>query len=420
MALRLLSLLLTLLLLSAAHATTDPLETQARRFVMLATALGHVRPAEIDAYWGPPELDMRARGKPPTLAQLGRDVAGLRADVARDAPSSRQQRLLARLGHLAALLHVLQKPRALSFDQEARQVYGLVIPPPDLRRQARTLAALDRMLPGRGDLSARLAAWRTRFVIPDYRRRAVFLRALEECRARTLAHLPLPPDEKVDVVWGAQVPAAWHRYQGRHRSRLEINPAAVADPGTALDVACHEGYPGHHVQFVAMDDGHPPVEDTVVILRSPEMALREGAANYGVELAFPPAQRLAFMRDVLFPMAGFDPRQAAAFEKVHRAVTGLSLSVMPILKDFYDGRLASGDAMAHLVLDAQIESPAALMDFTKDMGAYVAGYTAVRDMVGACVAAGGPDRWKALNAMMTRVDIGVLDSTRWPSPGHCL
>jgi hypothetical protein len=419
----LLALVLAAGLVSSARATPDPLEMQARRFVVLATSLGHIHPKEIDAYWGPPELDMRKHGSMPSLAGLRQDLIRLRGDVARDAPSVRRDRLGTRLDHLIALLGVIEKPRALGFDQQARQVYGVVLPPDGYGR-SRALAVLNRILPEHGDLTSRLAAWRTRFVIPQERRKAVFLRALAECRARTLAHWPLPPDEKVDVVWDADVAAAWHRYQGRHSSLLQINPAAVADPGSALDVACHEAYPGHHAQFVVMDDAAGPhglpVEDTVVILRSPEQVLREGAANYGADLAFPASARLAFMRDVLFPLAGLDRKQAASFVQVHRTVGELALSVLPTLRDYHDGRIASGDAMARLVLDAQVTSPEALLEFTRDMGAYVTGYTAAQDMVANCVVARAHqgEHWTALRAIVAGADIGILDSSSHDCAGH--
>lgn len=407
---RLAALVLAVALGSSARAASDPLEAQGRRFVVLATSLGHLHPREIDAYWGPPELDMRRRGPVPSLPALRRDMAQLRGAVAADAPSPRRDRLAGRLDHLIALLDVIAKPHALSFDEEARRVYGLAVPAPRPEVQARALKKLDRLLPGRGDLASRLSAWRARFSIPEDRRRAVFERALAQCRAATLAHWPLPKDEQVDVVWGADVPAAWQRYQGHDRSRLEINPAAVADPGTALDVACHEAYPGHHAQFLMMAAAGLPVEDTVVILRSPDQVLREGAANAGIDLAFAPAARLAFTRDVLFALAGFDRRDAAAFVQVHRLVGELALSVMPILRDYYDGRMASGDAMAHLMLDAQVSSPQALLEFTRELGATVAGYTVARDIVAACMAAraGKGDRWPVLRAIVADRDVRAL------------
>lgn len=411
---KLLAVVLAAGLGSFAHAASDPLEAHARRFVMLATALGHLKPKEVDAFWGPPDLDRRNKAPAPSLAGLRQNLIRLRGDVARDPPSPRRDRLAARLDHLIARLAMMENPRVQDFDRQARQIYGVVAPPPDGKAQARALAALNRLLPGHGDVAARLAAWRARFVIPEARRKAVFLRALTECRARTQVHWPLPPDEKIDVIWGVDVPAAWHRYQGHGRSRLEINPAAVADPGAALDVACHEAYPGHHAQFVMMEqdagaDGLP-VEDTLVLLHSPEQVLREGAANYGIELAFPPKARLAFIRDVLFPLAGFDRAQAAVFERVHRLVDGLSPSTLPILRDYYDGRLASGDALARLMLEAQVASPQSLMDFTRDEGAYVTGYAVARGMIGACVAARDPtkDPWAVLRSIVAGSDTAIL------------
>ena len=96
----------------AAPARPDPLEAQARQFVRLATSLGHLRPKEIDAYWGPQDLDQRNKGEPPSLLALRRNLQELRVDVGRDAPSMRQGRLAARLDGLIALLGVIEKPRS--------------------------------------------------------------------------------------------------------------------------------------------------------------------------------------------------------------------------------------------------------------------------------------------------------------------
>jgi hypothetical protein len=400
----------------SAPAAPDPLEGQARRFVMLATSLGHLHPREIDAYWGPSDLDMRSKGDAPSLPDLRRQLLQLRRDVDQGPPSPRRSRLAGRLDHLIALLKVIEKPRAMSFAEQARQVYGMTTPALDSRDHARAMKRLDRVLPGHGDLMPRLAAWRGKFVIPIERRKTVFLRALARCRTATAAHWPLPADERLDTVWRSDVPAAWHRYQGHHRSLLQINPEAVADPASVLEVACHEAYPGHHAQFLAMDASGKKlfVEDTVVLLRSPEQMLREGAASYGADLAFPDLARLTFMRDILFPLAGFDPREAASFLEVDRALADLALWATPILRDYYDGRITSGDAMARLMLDAQISSPQALLEYTRDMGAYVNGYAAAGQLVVQCVAARAKnsDRWSVLRAVVGDMDVSVLDSSR--------
>lgn len=403
-----------LLLLWGTSVRAAPLDTHARRFVTLALTLTRMDGQAIDAYFGPPALQPPPGATPPTPDGLRASLVQLRTDMAKDAKTPRRDRLLARVDHLLALLAMMQAPKRLSFAQEAQQVYGVALPHADPRRLARVKAELAALLPGKGDLANRVSAYRERFVVPYDRRVSVFDAALAQCRARTAKHWKLPHGEKLSILWQPAVDAAWHQYKGRLKSGLMINPAAVSTPGTALDVACHEAYPGHHAQFLMLAAEGMPVEDTVVILRSPEQVLREGAANYGVDLAFPLAERIAFTRDVLFPLAQFDPKEAERFVRIHALVNELSLSVMPVLRDWRDGRLTRAQAETALEQGAMIPSAPALLQFTDTMGAYVTGYTVARDLIRDCVAARGGDAWASLRAIVAKLDISALQSCRKP------
>src|SRR4029079_17714279 len=66
------------------------------------------------------------------------------------------------------------------------------------------------------------------------------------------------------------------------------------------------------------------VEFTVYPLFSPQSLIAEGTANYGIEVAFPGDERAAFERDVLYPEAGLDPSQAAAYARVQTLVDRLA------------------------------------------------------------------------------------------------
>ena len=96
----------------------------------------------------------------------------------------------------------------------------------------------------------------------------------------------------------------------------------------AIDLACHEGYPGHHVynalleQHLVRERGW--IEFTVYPLFSPQSLIAEGTANYGIEVAFPGNDRIAFERDALYPAAGLDPSQAAAYAEVAALVDRLA------------------------------------------------------------------------------------------------
>ncbi|QJU59603.1 hypothetical protein HL653_19230 [Sphingomonas sp. AP4-R1] len=406
-------------------APADPVEAQARRFVELALAFGQTDEKEVDAYFGPDSLRPKADAKVPSLDDLQRDLTTLAVDIAADPGpvTPRRTRLASRVAHLQALIGTIQKPRSLSFDEEARRVYGIDPAPVDAAAMARAVAELGRLLPGRGPLAARVDAFRARYVIPEDKREALFDRALGECRRRTRAHWPLPSTERVDVEWTTSVDAAWHRYRGNYHSQLQINPQAVAFLGSAIDVACHEAYPGHHAQFVmqtlAARPNGLPIEERVVLLRSPDSMFREGAANYGVDLAFPPADRLAFERDVLFPLAGFPATDAARFEKVRALIDVLAPATAPILRDYRDGRITADAAAAALQRDALVSSPQALLGFVDQLGAYALGYTVARDWVADRVAAAAGkdgDRWAVLKTYVAAPGMPSSPPPSTPTP----
>jgi hypothetical protein len=413
---------------AGAAGGVDPLQPLADRFVSLALQLGHLpgHEAEVDSYFGPPSLALGAAARPQTLAQLSVAAHGLDADLAREqqgAASGRGERLLGQTRSLAALIDQLQRPQPLSFAREAVAIYAMSMPVVDRRATRRTLRALDALLPGHGAITERLETFQGRFVIPPERRKAVFERALQACRERTLRHWTLPAGEHLEVEWTDTVPAAWHRYRGGGRSTLEINAQAVALVGQALDVACHEAYPGHHAQFLLLDQkagpGGAAVEDSIALLHSPVSVLREGAANFGVALAFPLPERVAFDRQVLFPLAGIDPALAQRYEEVNALVMELSAAAVPILAAYRDGRSSFGAAAAELEDSALIGSPQALLRFEDDEGAYALGYTAARDRVRHYVevrsACTGQDPWQVLAEVVSSPQVAALDQ----DAAHC-
>jgi hypothetical protein len=369
-----------------------PTEQPATTFVTLALRLNSLEGHgdEVDSYFGPESLRPPPNEAPMKLSSLVAEADALLERIEQEqqiAPTARGARQLAQVSSFAALLEIIEQPRHWSFAREALNVYRMPMPVIDPAATRRTLTALSAALPrgSNASLSQRLTDFLAHFVVPPERRQAVFKRALSECRTRTLAHWKLPPDEQLDVEWTSSVSAAWHRYRGHDRSTLQINPDALALIGSAIDIACHEAYPGHHTQYLALEQNAGAaglgVEDRIVLLRSPVSVLREGAANFGVEIAFPLEERIAFDRDVLFPLAGLDPTQAQRYDTVHRLIDELASAAVPILAAYRDRRLTFGEAASKLVTDAQISSPASLLQFTDKYGAYVLGYTAARDQI---------------------------------------
>lgn len=394
---------------------SDPLERQGQAFVELALALGGHKASEVDAYFGPPTLDTRANTTPPPLADLQARAQALLAELEQQPLAPRTARLQQRLNYFIALLaNVTAAPKPL-FADEARELYGIELPVLEEADFKDIIEAIDALLPGTGNLPFRVAAFRNQLVVPAIKRAEVFERALAECKARTLQHWPLPDTETVTLEWTREVPAAWHRYEGEYRSTLQVNPLSVAFIGSAIDVACHEGYPGHHAQFVLMEsaagESGLPVEETVVLLRSPDSVLREGAANYGVDLVFPPAERLAFERDVLFPLAGISAAQAEKHQQLHQLLNALSYAALPILADYRDGGLSFNSSTFALERQALVASPSALLEYVNEFGAYSAGYTVARDLLQDYVegkATTEAEQWALLREVLINPAVSIL------------
>jgi hypothetical protein len=418
----------------AGDAVADPMQPLAQSFVSAALALRYVpgQAAQIDSYFGPPSLNAPP-DEAPTLDMLSDRVRTLVADIEAQqmaTPSARGARLSGQVRSLNALLEQARRPGSVSFEDEASGVYDMDMPLDDPQGTAHRLKALESLLPGTGDVSQRLQQFRSRFLVPSARRQVVFERALEACRQQTQAHWPLPPAEHLEVQWTDEVAAAWHRYRGDYRSTLQINPRSIAEIGQMLDVACHEAYPGHHAQFLLLDQaagaGGPAVEDTVVLLHSPASVLREGAANYGVSLAFPPRQRVTFDTNVLFPLAGLDPAQARRYEQVKQLTDELSSAAAPVLAAYRDGRMTFGEAAVALRTDALIDSPAELLRYADEHGAYVLGYAAARERVRTYLnlqtACTGADAWTVLAEVVSEPRVAVLraQDARCANANHAL
>ena len=164
------------------------------------------------------------------------------------------------------------------------------------------------MLPGADPLQQRLEDFRSRFVIPRDRLEQTFAAAIEACRARTLRHIELPKDESFTVEYVTnQSWSAYNWYQGDYRSVIQVNTDLPVRVDGAIDLACHEGYPGHHVYNVLLEKnltrGRKWMEFSVYPLFSPQSLIAEGTANYGIDVTFPAGERLRFEQDVIFPAA---------------------------------------------------------------------------------------------------------------------
>ena len=114
---------------------------------------------------------------------------------------------------------------------------------------------LAEILPGRGTVRERYAAWLdTQRVPPD--RVLPATRALADAlgsRARERYGLPEGEGVDVEVVHG-ELWFAFASYQGDLRSSIRINTELPIHAFELLDLVAHEIYPGHHTEHILKED----------------------------------------------------------------------------------------------------------------------------------------------------------------------
>jgi hypothetical protein len=321
------------------------------------------------------------------------------------------------LGAMAARARMLGGER-LSFDQEAQALYDVRPPQFETGHFDSLLARLDSLLPGRAPLAERYQRFRDRLMIPATLVDTIFKTAIAACRARTLAHLALPQGERFDLEYVKDTPwNAYNWYKGGYRSVIQVNLDFPIPLDRAVDLACHEGYPGHHAYNVLLEKNlvrdRGWVEFSVYPLFSPQSLIAEGSANYGIAMAFPGAERAAFERERLFPLAGLDPARAEEYYRVQALVDRLSYAGNEAARRYLDGEIDAAAAAAWLTRYALMEPARAQqrVRFIDKYRSYVINYNLGRDLVAAYVEReGGADpgrRW--------RVFAELLSSPRLPS-----
>ena len=416
------ALVLSFLLLLGACASTvpspggsmapDTADLIARDYVQLVLGVGEREPGYVDAYYGPPEWAATAKAEQRTLDQLSSGAAALsgRLDaLPRPAGSEDRQRIAYLKAHVSAVRARLRMlgGEKLSFADEAEALFGIR---PELKPLSHYDAVLDRvdaLVPGQGPLIDRVVAFRAAFVIPKDRLEPVMHAAIAECRRRTAEHIALPADESFTLAFVTDKPwSGYNYYQGNAVSKIEINSDFPIYTERAIDLGCHEGYPGHHVYNALLertfvrDKGW--VEMSVYPLFSPMSFVAEGSANYGIDLAFPGDQGTVFERDVLMPLAGLAPADIAAKNRLLALTRELARSEYTIADDFLSGRVGREETIARLskyTLTAP-DKAAQRLRFIETYRSYIINYGLGRDTVQTWVEAQGSDHWRGMETLL--------------------
>ncbi len=378
---------------AADSAMPRDINNLAERYVHLVLAMGQHDKDYVDAFYGPAEWKTAAEKEKKPLDAIRDEAVQLSASISKlPTPDSELERL--RVANLSKQLAALEarvrivKGERLNFDDESQALYDAVAPTRPESHFAAVLTQLEAKLPGKGSVSERYEEWRKRFVIPKEKLDAVFQLAIKECRARTLAKLKLPPNESftVEYVTGKSW-SGYNWYKGDFRSLIQVNTDLPVYVDRAVDLAAHEGYPGHHV-YNALLEKHLVkdrswVEFSVYALFSPQSLIAEGTANYGKEVVFSKAERMKFEKEVVFPAAGIDPKLADEYYAVQEMTKELSYAGNEAARRFINGEIDAAAVAAWLEKYALMEPKRAQqrVRFIEQYRSYVINYNLGEDMV---------------------------------------
>jgi hypothetical protein len=309
------------------------------RYVRLCLRLGRLEDGFIDAFIGPSEWEQSVAADEPFDPRRLQDEARLLLDGLDDADLEEDRRRWLR-GQLEALQCVAARLSGenIAWTDEVERCYGV--------RAVRTDAGvfedihrrLDTALPGSGTVRERYIAWEKNNVVPREKLVPALERLKEVLRPRAHALAPMPAEESVTYELVSNTPwVSFTRYEGQHRSRIEVNADLPISIVVLVDLAAHEAYPGHHTERTVKDvhlcRGLGRVETSVVVASAPEALVSEGMGMNALEVGLGP-QPFDVVAGVLADLdLRFEPLEADEFHSAELALYAVGMNAAFMLHE---------------------------------------------------------------------------------------
>jgi hypothetical protein len=387
------------------EAEKPDLDSYASEYVQLVLSIGNFNEYYIDAYLGPDSVLTAAKNSGLTLDQISGRLDTLSNNL-REFESEkndsiyindlRKKRLLAHIESARAYTEKLNGGE-LTFEEEVERVYGYSYEIMDLDEINLILDSISSLLPGQGSIADRWRPLRKRFLVPTDKIDTLFMKSISDAREATLNKIALPQSEMFKVEYVKDQPwSAYNWYKGDYYSLIQVNTDADIFIDRPIDLAAHEGYPGHHTYQCLMEktflkDRYWP-EYTVYPLFSPTALLSEGLAEYGIDIVFGDEEKYEYEKIVLMPLAGMDTTGFDLFKKVSSLVSKLDHAGLYAASGYINGNLSKEETKDFLIEYALMseEKASQRVDFIDRFGAYIINYTLGVELVSNYIKQAGP------------------------------
>lgn len=394
------------------------LDAIANQYLKLALKIGQYDPDLIDAYYGPEKWKPKPNeGKELPYEELKWQTTSLINQLSaiddmgfNNIELLRYQFLNKQLQAMRTKLDMLSGMK-YPFDVESLRLYDAVAPVTEMYVYDSLVEKLSEQLPGIGDLSARYEAYSKAFIIPPDKLDIVFQAAISEARTRVKQHLDLPENESFTIEYVSDKPwSAYNWFKGNAQSLIELNIDYPIYIERAIDIACHEGYPGHHVYNAMLEKNLVQArnwyEFQVYPLFSPQSFIAEGSAIYGVEIAFSYQERIEFEKNVLFPLAGLDTSKVEEYYEIQVLRKGLLAAGIDIARAYLSMEIDHDTAIDYLKKYLQFTTARAeqRLSFYDRYRSYVINYTLGEEYVRRRIEDeldSGESKWEIFNEILS-------------------
>jgi len=367
----------------------------AEEYVTLGLTIGQYDKNFVDAYYGPDSLKPKAEpgedfprdsllASVNTLMNELKLIAGS-AEV--DSNRIRANWIYNQLIAFGSRIRIASGTYG-TFDQESKELFGVVAPVYDEDYFKKQVDQLDSILPGKGNVNDRFQRLANKFIIPKDKLDPVFKAATAEARKRTLAHYQLPAGESFSLEYVTDKPwNGYNWYKGKYQSVVQINTDIKIFIDRAIDVGSHESYPGHHVYNMLLEKNlyHDRgwVEISLYPLFSPQSLIAEGSANFGIELAFPGDDKVKFAKNVLLPLAGLDTAGIDVYFKALTIKNSLNYARNEAARGLVNNTMSESKARSWLRKYCLMNDETAdkSISFIKKYRSYVINYNYGQDLV---------------------------------------
>lgn len=295
-------------------------------YLGLGLRMGKHQEDYVDYYYGPSEIkervDQESKVNP---KQLLDDCSSLKKRVFDQGFDDKREKYLEKM--LSAMEVTIERDFLgvkrpveeifkLQNDMELRPIKESKLD--DLRAQ------INEAYEGAGTLSERMARMREKRSVPESEVLKAFRKGLDITEQRTREVFPdmLPKEESIElkefskdesVKW-----SCYESYKGNFKSLVRVNTKYCMYWTAFLRFSAHEGYPGHHTEFVVAEDKlyrkKNRFEHAILLYNTPYMVLCEGIADLGLNVLFSNSEQEEIALREFCP----DPKNGPSIEELIR------------------------------------------------------------------------------------------------------